>query len=181
MNKTKKTILAFLACVILVSISLYDNWKYRDRKKTGEQTVGLIESGLKNISWTYTVNGQTFTRRLSKSHYYFMEDGEKYMIYYDKNDPEQSSLSATEPVFDTTKFIRTSSLPIELEFEKGSHEVTFQFLVKNDTITRINRILFDSDITEKVNSYQVYYNADKPIISYIRLKKIRTHNTVYSK
>jgi len=170
LNKTKKTILAFLACVILVSISLYDNWKYRDRKKTGEQTIGLIDSDLKNISWTYTVNGQTFTRRFSRSHYYFMEDGEKYIIRYDKNDPEQSSLVDTEPIYDTTKFIKTSSLPLELEFKKGSHEVTFQFLVKGDTITRINRVLFDSDTFEKESNYKVFYNPENPIISYINLK-----------
>lgn len=171
MNKTKKTVLAFLACVILVSISLYDNWKYRERKKSGEQVVGVVKSGFKNISCTYTVNGQTYTRRLSKSHYYFMEDGEKYMIYYDNNDPEQSSIAATEPVYDTLSFIKTTSLPLKIAFEKGSHEITFQFLVNADTITRTNRVLFDNDVDWQEQPYRVYYQPEKPIISYIEMKK----------
>ncbi len=169
MNKTTKTLLAFGACVVLVSISLYDNWKYRQRKKTGEQTIGVVNSGLSNISWTYTVNGQTYTRRLSKSHYHFMEDGEKYIIYFDKDDPEQSSLAATEPVIDKAIFMKTQSLPLRLSFKKGSHEVKFEFILKNDTIKRTNRVLFEKDIEEKARTYRVYYRPDKPIISYIRL------------
>jgi hypothetical protein len=60
LNKTKKTILAFLVCVILVSISLYDNWKYRELEKTRIQVVAVVGSDFKNISWTYTVTGQTY-------------------------------------------------------------------------------------------------------------------------
>ena len=169
MNKTIKTLLAFGACVVVVSISLIDNWKYRQRKKTGEQTIGTISSGLKNISWTYTVNGHTYTRRLSKSHYYFMEEGEKYIIYYDKDDPEQSSLGATDPVFDTTVFVKTVSLPLNVSVDKGSHEILFKFLVKKDTITRTNRVLFDMKYDQKERVYPVYYRADRPIISYIKI------------
>lgn len=99
-----------------------------------------------------------------------MEDGEKYIVYYDKDDPEQSSLGATEPIYDTTDFVNTVSLPLNVSVDKGSHEITFKFIVKQDTITRTNRVLFNNKYEQKERVYPVYYRADRPIISYLEMK-----------
>lgn len=78
-------------------------------------------------------------------------------------------MAATEPIYDITLFEQTTSLPLNLTFEKGSHEVSFQFLGNKDTINRTHRVLFENDINKRKQPYQVFYLSDNPMISYIEL------------
>lgn len=171
MNKITKTILALLACLILLSIVFYDNWKYRNRYETGEQTTGTIKVGIKNVSWTYQVNGIEYVGRISKGHYQYLLTGEKYTVHYDKDDPSSSSLSHNKPIIDSTEYQTVLSDPLNTVFDKGNHFVQFRYMVYGKTYERKQKHKFENSYSSKGKQHKVYYNIENPQMSYIEILK----------
>lgn len=171
MKKRAKAIFAILFFLFVIIIALRDNWKYRKRFDAGERTVAYTEVSNKNIHWHYTIEGKSYNGAISKSHFPYLQNGEKYNVYYDRDNPSSSSISFVEPIVDTALFGTVLSLPFDENYKKGSKFVHFFYVIEKDTLERYHLLKFHTDIFSKGKRFLVYYKLDNPFISYVNIEQ----------
>ncbi len=170
-SKRKKNILAFLLFFVVMSIAIVKTINYKNLLETGVKIEGTVFSGFRYITWKYLVHGHMYEVKLSKSDYPFVVDGEKYYVYYDPNNPSSSIMSFTEPIIDTAKFEIITSLPLTVDYNKGSQLVSFSYIFNGDTLRRKHRYKFKKQFEASQQEFTVYVKYDNPKISYIKLEK----------
>lgn len=171
MAKWKKNIFAFVLFSVVISIAIIKTINYRNLPKKGDKVEGIVYSGFRYITWKYKVQGREYEVKLSKSDYPFVIDGEKYYVYYDSNNPSSSIMLFTEPIINFSEFDTITSLPLTAVYDKGSQLVSFNYLIKGDTVRREHRYKFKNDFSSTEQRFTIYVKSDNTKISYIKLEK----------
>lgn len=144
---------------------------YRKLTEKGAKVEGTVFSGFRYITWKYKVEGRMYEVKLSKSDYPFIVDGEKYLVYYDIENPSSSIMSFTEPIIEPSVFDTITSIPMTANYDKGSELISFSYLHNGDTIERKHRYKFKNKFSASEQRFPVYINSTNPKISYINFDR----------
>lgn len=144
---------------------------YRKLTEKGAKVEGTVFSGFRYITWKYKVEGRMYEVKLSKSDYPFIVDGEKYLVYYDIENPSSSIMSFTEPIIEPSVFDTVTSIPMTVNYDKGSELISFSYLHNGDTIKRMHRYKFKKKFSASEQRFPVYINSTNPKISYINFDR----------
>jgi hypothetical protein len=163
-------LIAFIALVVGIFFynmnTLREEWTYLT--KEGETTVGTVQVAYKGVDITYIVDGKRYKYgQRDKPRGLF--SGEKYKVYYDRNDPSRSAIDFKTPMYDTLDF---TSICVD-HFKKiggqNSELISFKYDYQGAQLERYHRIRINS-----INSpgpYQVWVNNNNPKVSYFTGKK----------
>jgi hypothetical protein len=171
MKKTKANILAILLLIVFVFFCVNQSLKYKERYYTGKETVGKITKvGVENLYWDYSVNSLLYSGIISLNSYDFLLEGEKYYVYFDKDDISESSICLTSPYINKSQFDSTYSNQINIDYEKGTEIISFCYYYNKKLYYRSHLFHFKNDTKYIKKRYLVFVNKENPKIAYINLK-----------
>lgn len=166
MKKWQLEVIGSLICLFILYIVFYKSMEYKNLDKTGVRGIGIIEVVKRYIFWNYEVNGTSYSLKIDKSDYPFVITGEKYNLYYEKEDPANSRLKFTEPIIEKDSFFAWKTLPLSFKFEEGSNVISFKYSINNDTLTRQHKVYFPKKIEVENVELPIWIKSNNPRISY---------------
>ena len=163
-------LIGFIALVVGIFFynmnTLRAEWAYLT--KEGEITVGTVQVRYKGVDITYIVDGKRYKYgQRDKPRGIF--SGEKYAVYYDRNNPSKSAVDFKTPMYDTLNF---TSICVD-NFEKiGNNSgglIRFEYNYNGIQLVRYHRIRVNS--INRSGPYKVWVNNSNPKLSYFTGKK----------
>ena len=145
-------------------------WNWQDSntdelKRTGELTIGKIESYGNNVITEYEVNGEIFKRKRSQP-FSGLQDGEQYYVAYNPTNPEEYAVIYERPhIDDSTEYEIIS--PIEVSrIPFNSRQLNFRYRVNGKEYKRTQKVYSQSEFSE-VTNLNVIFNKENPRIAYL--------------
>ncbi len=164
-----KNILSWIALIALF-YGIYWFWSWQtsnfdELKRTGELTIGTIESYGDNVITEYEVNGETFKRKRSQP-FGGLQDGEQYYVAYNPTNPEEYVVIYECPyINDSTQFEVTSTTGFEHSWD-SELRFKFEFQVNNKKYSRIQKVTDRTEYPES-QTYRVIYKKSNPRMAYL--------------
>ena len=145
-----------------------NNIKYL--KENGSKTVGeVLNVTGKNMTWVYDCGQKEIFKKGSIPHQ-GIRVGEKYSVYFDKNNVKNAFLNSFEPRIDTMDYLTSCSGDLKIYDSDKFSYVRYTVEVNSKQYIRYQNVILPESNIDANNSYRVFYNKDNPSICYIDLK-----------
>lgn len=172
MIKFDKTTIVSLLGLLLIPLSIYflmqrGKLNKNNLLENGGQAIGEITSVYaRNMTWEINVQGNTFRKK--ESVHQGMKEGEKYLVYYDKKNPNNAFIDLFNPIYQKDFFFTACATGVKILDSSEKGFIQYFIEVDGRKYKRYQDVSFPEHF-EFVESYKVNYNIDNPSIAYIDL------------
>jgi len=162
MNKDNAIYLMGILLIIFLAYTVFSKKNnIRQLKANGIRTEGVITPYGSDFIVKYQVNSRSYKARKSNP-FANLQEGEKYKVAYDKDEPDNVIVLFYEPILDED-FLESKTTSVS---QTSSGNVLFYFDIDGNEIQRYNELKPDYDIDES-KTYKVKYLKDNPKVAYI--------------
>ncbi|OAV43605.1 hypothetical protein [Lewinella sp. 4G2] len=165
-----------LFSLVIVTLIIIGIFQYR-MKSTQERyeylhsinapVTGQVQKIAKGTKYTFTFRGKKYTKTTGKQMRSLI-DGEKYTVFMDPNDPQNSIIDFHLPMYDTSRFTQACATKIQFLSTGSSQLARFNFNYQGQEFKRFHYAARDSCFSTKPS--MVWVKLSDPRISYLTCK-----------
>jgi len=173
--KEKRIALIFIALMIL-SISIFILCRQIRANTEDEQLVGKSNVTVAFVTgrWYTRLQGNIFSYMVKSKSYklnsrnsILLNDGEKYIVKYSRNNPKINKIYLTKPVVSKSDiFISGDAIINRINIESEPNIVCFDYLYNNNSYSRKHYVT-DASIYKVGKKYSIVISKRNPLISYL--------------